>query len=117
MTIDAFVSVVAFDFDGGIHYRTTVRGAIVAPGLAATPALEHGRPTSDLTVLVHMASGTIVSGVAYCGEHIGDAVRAAIHSGIDWTAPIGEVTADAMWDATILELEIWVACDYRERSR
>lgn len=112
---DAFVSVVAIV--DGARRVTTVRGRIVAPGLAAAPALERGRPTSDLTVLIHMASGTIVSSLAYCREHSGDAIAAAIHSGIDWTAPIHEVIADPRWVATILELEFWVACDYRESTR
>lgn len=113
--IDAFVSVIA-EVDGD-RYLTTVRGHIVAPGLAVVPALEQGRPISaDLSLLIHMGSGAGICQLGYCGEHLPSAIAVAIGSGIDWAAPIAEVAAHPGWEAMILELELWVACDHRRLS-
>jgi hypothetical protein len=108
-TNEVFVAVLTV-IDGEEHYRT-VHGLLVAPGLALTPAFLRGEELPDVFALVHIGTGRCISPLAYCPEHAGEAVKAAIRSGIDWTAPTEHIFADTpRWEALTLELQFWVSC-------
>lgn len=97
----------------GQPVQSCVRGRIVTAGLAVTDVIEHGRPIPGLAMIFHMASGRPISTLAYCHDHIGAAVAAALNSGIDWTLPLADIHLDQRWESTELDLELWTACTHQ----
>lgn len=64
----------------------TVKGQIVAPGLAITP----NPNTPGRYVLTHVDSGLVVPCGYGCADHIVQAARIAAESGVDWTVPVDQ---------------------------